>query len=455
MTDFRRRIRIASIGLTIGLAATMLDLPAASQTPEPPSPILSPDDPPDVADTTQVPGNPIALFDEFSWRMFLTMVWPADSAGRGRPDRTRPLGASGPLVFETFRSNWEAFQPSGDPPGFDEDARITPCPGVTLPPAPFVIAAFSKFDELRQADFGTLAGPLPAQNRRYTRYATGYDRISYDHILRNRLFLSQQLGNVVFPDTSTVVKSAWIEMAGVPDPGRYYTRMAWIIDPETETCSEQLVGLVGLHIVRKTRSRPQWIWSTFEHVDTVPEPGSTRPLAYHSRDGRPMPEMNPYGVPTPQVPEPFNVERLTPIHPATEAANNRYRSELARRGSVWQNYRLVMTQWPLSIADPNAPGSPRNTFPGERNDTTAYANTTMETFEQTSIRGSCMACHNRVRQRADFIWSLDTHARPSGPQFFAMRRGPTANQRWLRAELERGQRSTQRALQARARARRQ
>ena len=30
------------------------------------------------------------------------------------------------------------------------------------------------------------------------------------------------------------------------------------------------LGLVGLHIVHKTDSEPQWIWSTFEHVNNVP-----------------------------------------------------------------------------------------------------------------------------------------------------------------------------------------
>ncbi len=31
--------------------------------------------------------------------------------------------------------------------------------------------------------------------------------------------------------------------------------------------------LVGLHIMVKTRYRPQWLWSTFEQVDNVPPAG--------------------------------------------------------------------------------------------------------------------------------------------------------------------------------------
>jgi len=36
-------------------------------------------------------------------------------------------------------------------------------------------------------------------------------------------------------------------------------------------CLERTLGLVGIHIVHKTTSRPQWIWTSFEHRDNVPE----------------------------------------------------------------------------------------------------------------------------------------------------------------------------------------
>jgi hypothetical protein len=440
------------VGLGAALAAALTAAPLHSQQEDPPPPAISPDDPADVEDTTQVPGVPIRLFDEFSWRMFLTMIWPADPAMRGAPDRNRGLDSPGPRVFETFRANWETFQPNGaEPPLFDADAPVTPCSGVTLPSAPLIIAAFSKFEELRQAGFGRLVGPLPSQNRRYTRYLTGYNRIQYDHIRANRLYLGSQLGNVRFPDTSTVVKSAWIEMEGIANPERYYTRRAWILDPATGQCSEQLLGLVGLHIVRKTASRPQWIWSTFEHVDTVPDSGAPRPLVYHSGDGTPMPGVNPYSEPTAQVPPPFNVRRLTPIHEATEEANRRYRSELARRGSVWQNYRLVMTQWPLSIRDPSRSGRPNNTFPGTGSDSTAFANTTMETFEQVQVADGCMGCHDLARRRTDFVWSIETHAFTPGRQFLSARgtRGTSPLLRQLRMRMEGAVEANRRSLRNR------
>ena len=31
------------------------------------------------------------------------------------------------------------------------------------------------------------------------------------------------------------------------------------------------LGLVGFHVVHKTKNRPQWIWTLFEHNDNVPD----------------------------------------------------------------------------------------------------------------------------------------------------------------------------------------
>src|SRR4029077_9459797 len=38
-------------------------------------------------------------------------------------------------------------------------------------------------------------------------------------------------------------------------------------------CSKSDIALVGLHIVIRTKDRPQGLWSTFEHVDNVPPTG--------------------------------------------------------------------------------------------------------------------------------------------------------------------------------------
>ena len=58
------------------------------------------------------------------------------------------------------------------------------------------------------------------------------------------------------------------------DPSRFYTTTALILDTKTKTCEPRLVGLVGLHVVMKTKQLPQWLWATFEQVDNAPDEGA-------------------------------------------------------------------------------------------------------------------------------------------------------------------------------------
>ena len=89
--------------------------------------------------------------------------------------------------------------------------------------------------------------------------------------------------------------------------------MAHVLDPVTGQCAPTLVGLVGLHIVQKTKSRPQWIWSTFEQVDNVPPAqAGAAAFAFNNATGTPMPTSNPYPLDRVlQAPtaSPFNVTR--------------------------------------------------------------------------------------------------------------------------------------------------
>jgi hypothetical protein len=249
------------------------------------------------------------------------------------------------------------------------------------------------------------------------------NKLEFDQIANDKLYLRANLpvapNTLAFKNGAIDVKSSWIDLQDVPNPERYHTTMAWVLDPVTGKCSPRKMGLVGLHIVQKTPSRPQWIWSTFEHVDNLPEKPGIR-STFNDGSGKPMPDPNPYPPfdpkkPVPPPPPPFNVDRLKPIHDSTRATNVQYRQALSQQGSVWQYYQLVMTQWPLDRNKPEVPGTPANTFPGTRepgDDATAFANITMETFDQKTVQKGCMACHNLTKGSTDFLWVLKDHAYP-------------------------------------------
>jgi hypothetical protein len=411
--------------------------------PNPPPVTISPNPPSDVCIPTGFPGNPIAFFDDFSWRSFIAMVWPVLEGMRGIPDDSKSIGpVTTPLVFETLKADWEVFQPpngANPPPApsqFNTYAGANPCAGFGLPSVGFgqlVLASFSKFDNLGEAGFGNLVGPVPAQSGFYTRYFTAFNQTEFNQILSQSLYLRDNLKHgVTFSPGSIDVKAAWINMAGVQNPQRYYTRTAWVLNPFSTpdpTCTPITVGLVGLHIVQKTPSRPQWIWSTFEQIDNVPGGTSSGPFAYNSGNAKAMPNSNPLSFP-PTLGEPipavhlFNVQRLTPIHPSTIAINAKYQGALQGKGGPWQFYQLVMTQWPLVPSQPSQPGTPNNTFPGLNNSSSAFANVALETFDQTNIRTGCMSCHTQTSTTnpsecsatkicTDFLWSLNLNAYPS------------------------------------------
>ncbi len=193
---------------------------------------------------------PVNYFDDFAWRAFLAMVWPAAPGHRGVADAGKTVAAAGPRVFETMKSLWEVFHEDGSAPVSGFNAYDTAAHNACQAQSQFgdlVLASFSGIDDIGQAAAGELAGPLAAQNGRYVRYQTLYNRAAFEFIVRNRYYLRSNLPKVPsprpatpvmeFPIGSVVLKAAWLDMAGFPDGQvkRYYTRMATVRDPGTGT----------------------------------------------------------------------------------------------------------------------------------------------------------------------------------------------------------------------------
>jgi len=67
------------------------------------------------------------------------------------------------------------------------------------------------------------------------------------------------------------LKAAWLDMAGFPaeQVKRFITRGgAMVRDPDTGAGYARHCGVVGSHIVEKTPTRPQWIWSSYDRSTT-------------------------------------------------------------------------------------------------------------------------------------------------------------------------------------------
>lgn len=424
----------------LSIATPDLNAPAATLVPD------------DVCTPAQIPGgNPIAYFDDYSWKTFIALVWPAMSGSRGTPDPSQNLSkANAPVVFETYKADWETFQPDGAQPTAwnDTSAASKPCPNAR--PGDFLLSSFTKFGNVGEAGIRNLTAVLVAQNGTFVRYLAAYNEAQFTAIRSNKWYLAANLPAnqsppgrpIVFSPGALDVKSSWIDMTNVPHPERYHTRTAWLQDPISGTCGSDpvVVGLVGLHIVQKTPSRPQWIWSTFEHVDNVPPPDYTPPqppampnrtFAFNDGTATKMPDALPdayvWSNAIRNIPPPINIQRLTPINDDssvsrnTVATNAIWQRALSQQNSVWQFYQLTMTQWPTAAPpNPALPGIPRNTFPGG-GATSAFANTTLETWDQTAIRSGCMNCHTQTQDN-DFVWSLAMNAFQAKPPISTLAR---------------------------------
>jgi hypothetical protein len=448
--------------LVASAALTLAALFPAGAAAEDVTPLVSPDRIEDVPSTKP---DPFPAFDNFAWRAFVAINWPArlEAGRRGEPDRVKTLGDPGPRVWETFKSRYELFEVGPDgrpaaPSAWESYESHNPC-GPDANNRVKTLASFVPFAEFNEVGFtlGEYLNPLVAQNRTYTRYEIRLNRPEYETIARagwsQGLNLPDEAHPAELPVGSIAVKAAWRVLTDADTPAvraRYYVVTdALIVDVAQSlaarrvVCSKADVALVGLHIMIKTLYRPQWLWSTFEHVDNVPPAGegearepdakdASAPYSYYDPsqpDSRlPLlgsPESLPVSLSHPPEldPAPMQVTRRHPVHASTMARNRAYWALPGIKGTVWEHYMLVATQWP-TVPNPRGPQNDGAYFPGltighdvprepyQSDDPSLenkenLANTTMETYLQDAP-SSCMACHSSLANARgrDFVTIL-------------------------------------------------
>lgn len=374
-------------------------------------------------------------FDIFSWQTFIALNWPSDANGNPLPGKlgdnpyaprvweTYPdpiaifddgepalllaiddAAAKGQKFFHRFAKSPHPLRDGSTPPDYDDEEAD----GHALVDRNLNFALFEVRVNPDEAKFivdsglTTLAG-IDAFFRR-----------------NNRQF---ELPSSKFPSTvgAMEIKASWriLDPALGDDTTRYYTRNALISVSKENSANGQAftvqakVGLVGMHIIRKTATFPFLTWSTFEHMDNTPDdvqaaqtaqdtakrwsfynvlcltcPPNVAPVPAPADSGHykwnPKP---PYAaryavvVDGEQNNRPFGtqVTRVYPIYYRTQQVNKLWQAKLA--GTVWANYRLVGTQWlqkDSTTPEPNAPSR--------------LGNTTLETYIQ--LDASCITCHS-------------------------------------------------------------
>jgi hypothetical protein len=481
LTNFSCLQSTSNVNNSNGAPTATAPSPTPSQVVIPPYPPGFPPSVPPAAVSGNVPlavplpeqiNSPVQIrpnFDYFSWQSFIALNWPAASGSRGvpnQPDNPQTfLGAAPgtPVVWGTYKDSYELFgQKDQRPtPWNSTDMPVNPCPAGQ--PGQKTLIFLTKGNTPLMQNTEAFSFPLIDQRGNFTYFDIRYDEAQYNFIRgqdadpSSWLYLLKNLGpkengpkGLQMPMSSTspnvlgsiMVKAAWRIKTDKDDATRYYSTAAQIYNPQNQTCTPTTVLLVGLHIAHKVSPFTEWVWSTFEQVDNVPPDAGVTPTpqpppnGYSFNNGTATPatpngydykpavgvSVQPTPVVQPSPGTPVQVTRVNPIPDTPQGASTRdfnaYYQQLLK-GTVWQYYELVVTQWPFQpgldgfVLMQNGGVYPRDA--GAAFPVNGAVNTTMETYFQTQNDAagaggnSCMSCHYRAGQ-SDFSWGLNRRA---------------------------------------------
>ena len=229
-----------------------------------------------------------------------------------------------------------------------------------------------------------------------------------------------------------MVKVAWRVLDIESDHKRFHTADALIQMPKhgdtNPRCLRKTLGLVGFHVGHKTENRLQWIWTSFEHVENVPEQRDVRAnkikrdakYSFYDPICRTCPENQTPPRPWDPVTEnglkfhssfKSQITRVVPLTDATKDMNAKFQKLL--EGTIWKNYMLLSTQWPSAFPCANQTNpegtaevrpAPNTNFAKQPDMNCApaptyLANSTLETYSQGKVplaSSNCMDCHGNA-----------------------------------------------------------
>jgi hypothetical protein len=267
--------------------------------------------------------------DEYAWRLFLALNWPARTDDCG-PDTAKKIGDAGLTVWERWAIKTDVFL----------DGGAKPKPWAELCGAVEVAKALAPSAQLalaRQLRAGTPGAPNPEfspptgdvsgasdEEVRLNESAFNFvrDQGLYSRT-KQQAMAAAGVKAIDFPRMGKEVKAHWIVLPNAADHSRYHTG---------KTPDGRTFGLVALHIT--TKDLPRWFWATYEHVDN-----ETR-----------WPGQFPFDFAGWSTVPPHDTYACPPATPDCRALPK----GLGLENTKWQNYRLKATQtdWVDSFGEP-------------------------------------------------------------------------------------------------------
>jgi hypothetical protein len=284
--------------------------------------------------------------DEYAWRLFVALNWPADEMARAADSAAR-FGADRPVVWETWAGAGAVYLEQGMDPGPWVSGRRARPLRAERRFETFALQDLLKVRHIVGGAMVPLTDPLMTARRlteiRMNRGTFEYIRARELYNLEGQLRAYAESSEVSFPYGAKEIKAKWRPIAA-SESSRYHTTRVTFADG-----TKRLYGLTGLHIASK--DLPHWFWATFEQVDN--------PMLTDS-EGWQLPSKDRFSC-----------------H-SQPADCNRAPTGIGLEGTVWQYYRLRGTLTKFVDADGKAQ---------------LLANSELETGLQKSA--SCITCHAR------------------------------------------------------------
>jgi hypothetical protein len=369
-------------------------------------------------------------FDCLAWQDFIYLMWPAKANDRGEPDPARKLGASGPTVWESYRTAETVFLPLGRDPGPWQQLELmgTLQHSLAAEVASGAVRHLTMTSKVSRAVLGSIlqnasafppsildsisqagGGMLYDLNGYPVYYEIAMDKPQYDYIHQHQLYnayqqatfartnvISLPAGTKQDPLGAVEIKAAWKVLSDAErNSGRFHAVQAVLDGSKTPVA----VGLVGFHAF--IANGTPGAWATFAQVANAP----IEKIATSGTFNFFNPNCKASGT---SKPCPINIKDADPgqvvqIAPDAKEADslNTYMHYILKQydpKSPWQYYNLIDVQWPKDpkvISDLKRPAStplPDGTpnvpnIPGAH-----FVNPVLETFLQ--IPGmSCLGCH--------------------------------------------------------------
>lgn len=367
----------------------------------------------------------------FAWSNFIALNWLASGPVSGKPDSSATAADFGepgdfrPMVWESFLSIDEVLETvpavlaarGTNTKTLNHIKQIRQLSKIENAFASIdrkMLRANRSLDDKMNEIFQAEGTWLTDQNGNVVWYEVRLSPTESEFIRQNRLYNYDTLAayatahnGVWLPNESIEVKASWklIDSSDLETAKPYYkisqamvpTLLGFDADkqPILGDYQVQYLGLVGLHIIRKTSNTPQFTWMTFEHIHNAPTEGavdSTIAYNFYNKSSTATPNQSPkVGIDNIHTPVQVMRVAVNAITNDIKTLNDQVHAMIHQNNpnSVWQYYQLINVQWTQSPVSDRANNKTVPLQTGGINPSN-IANATMETYAQTT---QCMSCH--------------------------------------------------------------